>query len=212
MTDTPTHNAERERLKQKRFIQTFTGKAFFPLDPRPADVCIEDIAHALALKNRYTGHTREPYSVAEHCYRASLLVPPAFALPALLHDAAEAYLPDLAAPIKRRFWVGDSRTAENDMSFAQLERLVLNTIFHALDLFALRDVAESEQVKKADLQMLAWEARDLLAFSGKAGDPTLEDWGLTENPPSEGVLRPFSWNFAEECFLKRFHDLTRGAR
>lgn len=55
-------------MTQRRgdFICTYTGRKFYPLDPRPEDVCIEDIAHALALVNRFGGHTRVPYSVAQH--------------------------------------------------------------------------------------------------------------------------------------------------
>jgi 5'-deoxynucleotidase YfbR-like HD superfamily hydrolase len=43
------------------WIQTYSGKRFFPLDPRPEDVCIEDIAHALSLLCRWTGHVKEFY-------------------------------------------------------------------------------------------------------------------------------------------------------
>lgn len=46
------------------WIQTYTNKQFWPLDPRPEDVCIEDIAHALSLQCRFTGHVREFYSTA----------------------------------------------------------------------------------------------------------------------------------------------------
>jgi hypothetical protein len=81
------------------WIQTFTGKSFHPLDPDPEDICIEDIAHSLAMKCRYGGHCIKFYSVAEHsvlvsrnCYKHRL--------EALLHDAAEAYLCDLPSPVK----------------------------------------------------------------------------------------------------------------
>ncbi len=39
------------------WIQTYTGKQFWPLDPRPEDVDIEDIANALSNLGRYAGHT-----------------------------------------------------------------------------------------------------------------------------------------------------------
>jgi hypothetical protein len=81
------------------WIQTYTGLQFWPLDPDPDDICIEDIAHALSMKCRYGGHCMKFYSVAEHsilvsrnCYKHRL--------EALLHDAAEAYLCDLPSPVK----------------------------------------------------------------------------------------------------------------
>lgn len=45
------------------WIQTYTGKKFYPLDPRPEDICIEDIAHALSNTCRYNGHSRTFYCV-----------------------------------------------------------------------------------------------------------------------------------------------------
>lgn len=53
-------------MRKGDWILTFTGRRFYPLDPRPEDVCLEDIAHALSLICRYNGHSRFFYSVAEH--------------------------------------------------------------------------------------------------------------------------------------------------
>lgn len=83
-----------------QWMQTFTGRPFWPLDPRPDEIHIEDIAHALSLQCRYAGHCRRFYSVAEHCVLLAIHVPPAFKLWALLHDAAEAYLTDIPRPLK----------------------------------------------------------------------------------------------------------------
>ncbi len=82
-------------------IFTFSGKTIRPLHPAPDDIDIRDIAHALSNCGRFTGHTRDFCSVAEHCVRVSLLVPEELALEGLLHDASEAYLADIARPIKR---------------------------------------------------------------------------------------------------------------
>ena len=54
-------------------IRTFTGRTFWPLDPKPEDLDIRDIAHALSLVCRFTGHTRSFYSVADHSLRVSYL-------------------------------------------------------------------------------------------------------------------------------------------
>lgn len=82
------------------WIQTFTGRQFWPLDPRPEDIDIADIAHALSLTCRFGGHCRNFYSVAEHSVLLASYVTPANALWALLHDAAEAYLCDVPRPVK----------------------------------------------------------------------------------------------------------------
>ncbi len=49
------------------WIQTYTGICFNPFLPDPKDITLEDIAHALSMMCRYNGHTKEFYSVAEHC-------------------------------------------------------------------------------------------------------------------------------------------------
>src|SRR5690348_18006267 len=93
-------------------IHTFTGRTFCPLDPKPEDIDIQDIAHALSCQCRFTGHSRKFYSVAEHCVRVSLLVSPDLQLAALLHDASEAYLSDVARPIKRLPAMAEYRRTE----------------------------------------------------------------------------------------------------
>lgn len=66
----------------------------------PFEPNIKQIARNLAQINRWCGDTKHPFSVAQHSILVSYLVPPAFALEALLHDATEAYLGDLPAPVK----------------------------------------------------------------------------------------------------------------
>lgn len=78
-----------------------SGRYFYPLDPQPGDFDVRDVAHKLAFQCRYGGGTIHYYSVAEHCVLLSHVVPPAFALDALLHDRAEAYWQDLIRPKKR---------------------------------------------------------------------------------------------------------------
>jgi uncharacterized protein len=84
------------------WIQTYTGKKFTPFAPRPEDVCIEDIAHALSMLCRFGGHVSEFYSVADHSIRVALECNPEYRLLGLLHDASEAYLVDVPRPIKQK--------------------------------------------------------------------------------------------------------------
>lgn len=81
-------------------IVTYTGKEIDIFDIKPSDICIEDIAHSLSLQCRAMGHFDRFYSVAEHCYSLSLVVPTEMAMVALLHDASEAYITDIPTPIK----------------------------------------------------------------------------------------------------------------
>lgn len=88
------------------WIQTFSGKRFKPLRPDPDLICIEDIAHALSLICRYAGHCISLESVAEHCVLISDAIIAAGgsehdALMGLMHDSPEAYVIDLARPIKK---------------------------------------------------------------------------------------------------------------
>ena len=87
-------------------LHTFSGQGFDPLNPCTKDVRLEDIAHALAQTCRFGGHTPRHYSVAQHAVFVALLVlkvsrRPDWALLALHHDSAEAYLGDIPRPIKR---------------------------------------------------------------------------------------------------------------
>ena len=83
------------------YMHTYTGKKYFPCDPRPEEVCIEDIAHHLSLQNRFAGATTRGISVAEHSLFCSYIPDdPRDQLDALMHDAAEAYLQDMIRPLK----------------------------------------------------------------------------------------------------------------
>lgn len=94
------------------WISTWTGRQVYPLDPKPDQICLEDIAHGLSYKCRYNGQSLF-YSVAEHSVLLADWCLAAYelrdedrrlvALHALLHDAAEAYLPDVTSPIKVLF-------------------------------------------------------------------------------------------------------------
>lgn len=82
------------------WMETFTGRQFWAMDPRPDEIVIEDIAHALSMQCRYAGHCQRFYSVAEHSVHLANYVSPQNRLWALLHDASEAYLVDIPRPTK----------------------------------------------------------------------------------------------------------------
>lgn len=82
------------------WMQLASGRKFWPLDPRPEEIHIEDIAAALSKMCRYGGHCKRFYSVAEHSVLMAHAAPDGYHLDALLHDASEAYLADVIRPIK----------------------------------------------------------------------------------------------------------------
>lgn len=84
-----------------RWIQTFTGRRFDVFDPNPDHIHLLDIAVALGNTCRFSGHVPYHYSVGQHSLLMSRVVPPAVAMEALLHDAAEAYMGDVPRPIKQ---------------------------------------------------------------------------------------------------------------
>ena len=88
------------------YITTVTGIHFYPLNPNPKDIDIEDIAHALSLICRANGHFKHFYSVAQHsiaCAEEATArgYSPEVILGCLLHDASEAYLCDVTRPVKK---------------------------------------------------------------------------------------------------------------
>ena len=113
-------------IKQDDYLRTFTGKRFHMLGDDPDEIDIMDIAHALSHVNRFTGHTTHPYSVAAHSIFVADIVDhlygfnPERMLAALMHDASEAYLADIASPIKHllpdyqaleKLYAGDTQAA-----------------------------------------------------------------------------------------------------
>ncbi len=177
-------------MRNGDWILTYTGVEFWPIDPRPEDVCIEDIAHALSMQCRYAGHTSQFYSVAEHCVRVTTLVPPEDQLWALLHDASEAYLVDLPRPIKRYTEIGKHYRVAEDA----LMRVIC-------DRFGLPH-EEPPSVKRADQAMLCVEARALLPVNSwwKKWEGCL----MGGEAPIESTAPPAE---AEAAFLSLFHAL-----
>lgn len=93
---------------EEDFIETGTGIAFHFLEPKEDEIDIFDIANSLSNQCRYTGHVKKFYSVAEHCChlydyaktKAKYHFEKFELKTILLHDASEAYLTDIARPIK----------------------------------------------------------------------------------------------------------------
>lgn len=190
------------------YIQTASGKLFYPLDPRAEEVCIYDIAHALSQCARWTGHTREFYSVAQHaCVVASLVAytAPHLALAALHHDSAEAYLADICSPTKQFLWLRYENHAgvEQMESFSSVEDRVEHAILKALSI-ETPDQDGRAAIKTADRAALRWEAENLM--SPFPNEDPIYTIGLI---PHKWV-RPWTSEKAESEFLAFHNALAKG--
>ncbi len=133
------------------WMQTYSGKKFSFLDPQPEDVCFDDIIMSLSQTCRFNGHCEGFYSVAQHSMFVSSLVKEN-KLTALLHDAPEAYYGDLSTPFK----------AALEQKIGSGWRAILNEIDKVVSIALNYEYPIPENVKDADLVMLATEKRDIM--------------------------------------------------
>jgi hypothetical protein len=169
------------------WMQTNSGRRFYPLDPQPHEVDPEDIAHALSLLCRYGGHVDRFYSVAEHCVLMSEAVAPEHALAALLHDATEAYVVDVPRPLKRVL------TGYRDIELATWVAICMRFRI-APDLPA--------EVKDADNRILLTERKALMRLA--------EPWGIDDLfTPLEVTITGWAPADAEQRYWERLEELTR---
>lgn len=157
-----------------------------PFNATPDDIFIEDIAHHLALCNRYAGASPEPMTVAEHSVRVCRRVMAngswaSLSLSALLHDSEEAYFLDMPSPIKHSPNMGDYKVSS---------RALRAVIFHKYGL----DPGLVDAIKWADEEEYYRERRDM--------------W------PKDAVnyRSPWGWREAESEFLLLFNALQDSRR
>lgn len=161
----------------ENWIETYTGKRFHFTNPQPDEIDIRDIAHALSLKCRYSGHCSWFYSVGQHSLHVAYLLPEELKLSGLLHDAAEAYLPDIPSPMKSYYGLDKA------------EQVIVDIIADKYGLLF------DDMVLQVDLTMLATEAKQLL--------PNMDGW-KTLPAPLPYRLEYYNPVTIEEKFLQAF--------
>jgi hypothetical protein len=179
-----------DRPRAGDWIATNSGIRYWPTDPYPEDVVIEDIAHHLSLLCRFGGAVDLFYSVAQHSVYCAAHVPEDLALEGLLHDATEAYLGDMVRPLKQ-----GSELGRLYRSVEQLNRWAI------AKRFGLKQI-EPAEVKVVDDRLLVTEARDL----GERLRP--DQWAVW------GTVVPYSWKVepvspaaAERAFLRCYEEI-----
>jgi uncharacterized protein len=172
-------------MRQGDWMQAYSGHQFWPIDPRPEEVCIEDIGHALSCACRYAGHCERFYSVAEHSVYVSMVVPPEDALAGLLHDAPEAYIADIVRPAKR-FITGYEKVE------ARLWEAIAARFGLATEL--------PDSVKEADNTVLLAEQKQIMK-------PPPQPWNIPGEPADVTIVGMMPEQ-AKQFFMERFWELV----
>lgn len=170
------------------WMQTVSGRQFWPMDPRPEEVFLYDIAVGLSNECRYAGQVEDHYSVAQHSFYVSYQVPPEHAFAGLMHDSPEAYCKDVHRPIKRHL-----------AGYGAIEARIWHAIAPRFNL----PMELPECVHLADDAVLLAEKEQLHVVAPAP-------WNVP------GIAAPIHIELwtprqAREAFLQRFHELTNGA-
>jgi uncharacterized protein len=173
--------------KMRRNLLSATGKFIDVFDLAPEDIELLHIAHALATKVRFNGSAKVPYSIAQHCCLAAKYANEGLSRQvALLHDAAEAYLYDIARPHKGE---------DEFVPYVTLEQKIKEAIYQKY----IPDWAIISETVAANYH---WIDRQLLINEGRV---LLHNWANMPdlNAFSEVLIKiePWPWQEAEETFL-----------
>ena len=175
-------------------IATFSGRLVAPFHLTVEDICLNDIAHALSNKCRFTGHSREFYSVGQHSVlvaKTAVSLLPKSASKAtrnmvrtwgVLHDGDEAYTPDFPTPLKVL------------PEFRFLKELGIEIRMTIMKKYGL-PFEEPEEVQQADKIVLATEKRDLM------NNPINGSWAVKLPDPLDKIIVPLSPRKAKKYFL-----------
>jgi|GEM_PF-1027320 len=184
-------------------IRTYSGLELDVCRLEPDLIRIEDIAHALALCNRFAGHTKRPISVAQHSVYAARIVAELLARgpdsavnhhsiirQALLHDAAEAYVGDVTK------WLKQTKIFEN---YRILEDIIQAKIYRKFGC----PVDQHEFVSYADRILVLFEGRKGFGPGFVIDHPDYPNLSQSEIDLI-GPWSPWSWKSAEELFLVHY--------
>lgn len=144
-------------------IRTVSGIYVDVINPKPEQIEIEDIAHALSNQCRFGGHLPKFYSVAQHSYRCAQIahrqgMPEEMLLAALMHDASEAYLLDIPAPIKP-FLTGYKEIEDRLMKVISKKfgfTWPLHPDLHQIDIQALNEEWDNIMLCGKDPKIFIW--------------------------------------------------------
>lgn len=186
------------------WILTAKSHKYFYFGGSPQEIEIKDVATALSNICRFCGQTDNFYSVAEHSIHVADLLPPRMRFYGLLHDAAEAFVGDVARPLKLLI-------RERTPIFDELEKTAMEAILTMVGLEWPSPEVETA-IKDADNACLIAEAN--WVYGHNAGLIGGRDW---QRPYYESGMVQDAWIMikgwqpkkAREKFLLKFEELQR---
>lgn len=207
------------------WIHTYSGRRFDLLDPKPDQVALVDVVHALSHIRRFTGHCRwGGMTVAQHSLGVERLVSLSGGADlrarraALFHDAHEAYVGDRSYPLKEAVrLVHESHHPTGNAGADDIEDRAQAVVRRR---FEAECPAAKAVIKRADLQMLAYEAWHFLPGIRREDlrarwsiDASLWDWARSEEAHdalgSAGLVVDSARPMEPHLAALRFHALAR---
>lgn len=174
------------------WVPTSSGRGYRPWDDDPGPFSLEDLTYGLAHTFRYGGHSRPAITVAEHAVLVTHIIRtlwpgnPRLEKAGLFHDASEAILHDIQAPLRRQIQV----TLPSGQQLSWMES----------DFRVTMNIAKDYGVGAADLEAPEVRAADILAAAVEKRDCSnlrKGDWGLPPIPVEMAHLRIRGFNPAE---------------
>ena len=198
----------RDKKPVRAWQRMLSGRRLDLLNPDPADIEIEDIAHGLARVARWNGQTsgEHAFSVAQHALLVEMIADEdhlqwhdRWRLAALLHDAAEYVIGDLISPFKTAI----------GLDYKAFEIRLLGAVHRRFSLpWPLpHDVAN--HIKNADRIAAYFEATKLAGFTLAEAELL---FGIPTHLAPERTraldsIDPWPAKLAQRAFLDRHRDL-----
>lgn len=165
------------------------NRSYNLLDIQPEDFTIDDIAHRMALLNRYGGDTVFPFAIGPHSVLVAMLSPHGMEFDGLMHDVEEAVgLNDMLSPVKGAL-----------PDYLALSAYVRPRL---CEIFGMSKV-EPDEVKTADITSFWYESKRLRGTAWNQN--TLEcPWALAGEQDAiawEILRQEIDWRAAKQLFL-----------
>ncbi len=169
------------------WMRTRSRGRFYPMDPRPEEMNILDLASGVARECRYGGQIEGWLDVAQHSIHVASILPDHLKLQGLMHDTPEGLIHDMTRPNKMT--LPDYRALEDRVWRAVSTRFGLP---YGLDPMVKQ---ADDAVLMAERNFLFPEDKDIWSVRAEPADIRIQDWDYRES---------------ERRFLEMFHDLTKG--